>query len=47
MYFQFFIDFFRNALGVRFICMADKANVQRENGDKANALAILAADNLL
>ena len=47
MYFRFFIDFFRNILGVRFICMADKANVQRENGDKANALAILAADNLL
>ena len=46
MYFRFFIDFFRNILGVRFICMADKANVQQENVDKPNALATFAADNL-
>ena len=47
MYFRFFIDFFKNILGVRFISMADKANVQRENAGKANAPAIFVRHNLL
>jgi len=34
-------------LGVRFICMSDKANVQQENVGKANALAIFVRDHLL
>jgi hypothetical protein len=41
------MNLLKNILCVRFICSADKANVQQENVGQANVLAILTRDELI